>query len=154
MDPRESLPISDCLENALKRSLRPPRLPLETGTLMPTQQQWTPGIEWIGDTQTPGNQGYEDFNGQPGSPAVTSESWAADNAQALAEERPSAPMELSSPQNSERMKPRRNAAEQANASEQAKSEEGGFVMHHNTSHYIPIDVDGKTDGSQEGPPIL
>jgi hypothetical protein len=53
-------------------------------------QPRTPGIEWIGGaqapvglrtTQTP-NQGYEeDFNDQPGSPAVTSESWAANNAQ-------------------------------------------------------------------------
>jgi hypothetical protein len=96
---------------------RPSHLPLETGTLTPTQHadplengydtaallwqnygyasQWdgnttgqspTPGIEWIGGaqtpvglrtTQTPGNQGDEEvFNGQPGSPAVTSESWA------------------------------------------------------------------------------
>jgi hypothetical protein len=162
MDPSESLSFSDCLENALKRSLRPSHLPLGTGMLTPTQQQWDgniiqtsgqyqiPGIEWIGGaqapvglrtTQTPGNQGYEDFNGQPGSPAVTSESWAANNAQASAEARsPSAPMGLSFPRNSEQLKPRRNAAEQANASEQANIEEGGFVMH----HHFPIDVDGKT----------
>jgi hypothetical protein len=39
------------------------------------------------------------------------------------------------------LKPRRNATEQANVSEQAKSEKGGFVMYH---HYMPIDVDRKT----------
>jgi hypothetical protein len=160
MDPRERL-SSDCLDGALTPTQHADSLENDDNTAVllwtpgafpnygNASQQWdgniiqasgqsrTPGIEWIGGAQTPvglrptqtPNQGYEeDFNDQPGSLAVTSKSWATNNAQASAEARG----------------PSTFPSSRLGPDEPLPVKEGGFVMQHDTSHYIPIHVDGKT----------